>query len=250
MSSFYGGFGAQRFPAPTVASATALDPGHEAIIGLVQTAINSELGDAWRGIVANLSPDHFLVRPSITQPVGSVSSLEPSPQQMTQFKAEWPLLAVYREGDPELTWLTTGMRSWKQQWSVDYVIGPIKAAHVNKIGRFVIAVARVIDRVITLGYHPDYNNGVCAFFGQFTQIETKSIQGPGMSAMLTTESGAGYYGLTVTLESVERQVEDGYAATGMVDVDAGYVAVGTATEPPMTEQYTTVTIENQSPDPV
>lgn len=249
MASLYGGFGSQRFPAPAVTNAAALDPGHEAILGLIQAALNAELGDAWRAIVATLPAGHFLSRPASIQPVGYATTIETTPQQFTQVKAAWPLLAVYREGEPEMSWLTTGMRSWKQQWSVDYVIGPIDAAHVNKIGRFAIAVARVINRVITLGYHPDYNSGVCAFFGQFAQIETKSIQGPGVQQSLTEEAGSGYYGLTVTLESIERQIEDGYAATGMVDVDAGYVAVGTATAAPMTEQRTTITIENQTPDP-
>lgn len=248
MASLYGGFGAQRFPAPAVTNAALLDPGHEAILGLVHAAINAELGDAWRAIVASLPAGHFLAKPAAIQPVGYATTIETTPQQFAQFKASWPLLSVYREGEPELSWLTTGMRAWKQRWSVDYVIGPIDVAHVNKIGRFAIAAARVIDRVITLGWHPDYNGGVCAFFGQFAQIETKGVQGPGVQQSLTEESGSGYYGLTVTLESVERQVEDGYAAPGMVDVDACYVAVGTATEDPMTAHHATVAIETPDPE--
>lgn len=234
MTSFNGGFGSLRFPAPSVDSAAQLDPGHEAIIGLLKTAINSELGNAWTGIVAELDADHYLRRKEL-QPVSWTSDLEATPQQLTQFKTEWPILCVYRQGEPELVWLQNSGQSWKQQWSVDWIVGPLKAAHIHKVGRFAISVARCICRTIDLGYHPNYNHGICCFFGQFVQIDSKGVAGPGIQQSLTEESGSGYYGLTVTLETIEREYEDAVAKVGEINTDTNYVKIGTGTSVPLTE---------------
>lgn len=246
MTSVYGGFGALRLPAPSVVSATELDPGQEAILGLLECAINSELGEAWRGIVSSLPSTHYLVRAGNALPVQYVSSLELTPQQMTQFRAEWPVLAVYREGEPEFGWLSTQYRKLTQRWSADWIVGPLSAAHINRIGRFAIAVRNTIELAITYGMHPAFAGGHTQFHGQFSEITCVSSQGPGVSRRLTEESGSGYYGLTVEIETVERMVYDGYASAGAVDVDAGYIRPGTATDTPLTEIWIDVEIENES----
>lgn len=241
MPSLHDGFGALRLPAPAVSSAIDLDTGHESILGLLEAAINSELGDAWRQIVANLPADHYLVRaPAAINPVRHTSSLEMTPQQMAQFKAEWPVLAVYREGEPEFFWLTTQYRGLKQKWSVDWVVGPIHAAHTNKIGRFAVSVGRVIVAAITHGYHPDFRSGVRQFAGEFAEIECIGIQGPGRQVSLGEESGSGYYGITITLETTERMFQDGYTDSTTWDVNAGYLGATDGVETPMTEHWMTV----------
>jgi hypothetical protein len=248
--SMHNGFGATRFPIPgTIDSAYDVDPGQATILGLVEAAINAELGDAWRKMLGELPNTHPLIRGGSTNPVGVASPLEVTPQQMTQWKAAWPVLAAYRQGEPEFSWLSTERRQLKQEWSVDWVIGPLDAGQIIRLGRFTVAVARIVDAVISRGYHPAYKSGARQFFGQFASIETKSVQGPGIAQSLTEESGGGYYGLTVTLESIERDVMDGAAYAGLIDVDNGYVAVGTGTADTLTEIVDSILYENKTPDP-
>lgn len=242
----YGGFGGLRFPAPAVVSAADLDPGHTAILGLLEAAINDELGDAWRGIVGGLGSGHYLAQATEIKPVGTPSTFELTPQLMSQFQAQWPVLAVYREGNPKLEWSSTQYRHWIQEWSVDYAIGPLQAAHIPRVGRFVIAVGRLIDNVIVNGYHPAYQNGARQFYGQFASLEPIAITGPGIAQSLTDGEPGGYYGLTVTLRSIERRVETGYANASTFETYTGHVPVGTQTDTTMAEQYLTVTIENGS----
>lgn len=248
--SMHNGFGATRFPIPdTIESAYDVDPGQATILGLIEAAINAELGDAWLKMLGELPANHPLTRDGSTKPVGTALPFEVIPQHMTQWKARWPVLAAYREGEPEFGWMSTERRQLTQQWSVDWIIGPLDAGQIIRLGRFAVAVARIIDAVISRGYHPAYNGGARQFFGQFANIETKSIQGPGIAQSLTEESGGGYYGLTVTLESVEHDVMDGAAYAGLFDVDNGYVAVGTGTADTLTEIVNSIVYENQTPDP-
>ena len=242
----FGGFGGQRFPADAVTTAVDLDPGHTAIVGLLEAAINDELADAWAAIVGTLPTDHYLRLFSQIRPVGTASTLEMTPQVMTQYQSQWPVLAVYREGAPRLDWVSLQYRGWTQDWSVDYVIGPLKAQHLGKVGRFVIAVARVIENTITNGYHPAYLSGARQFFGQFSSIDPIGVMGPGIAQSLTDSEPGGYYGLTVTLRTLERRVETDYASATTFETITGYVPVGTGTADVMTEQYTTITVENGS----
>jgi hypothetical protein len=221
----FGGFGGLPLPARAVANAANLDPGHEALIGLIETAINSELTATWRAVTAGLEPDHYLLRNNCVKPVGYACAVETTDQQRTQFKAEWPLLSVYREGDPELVYYQNGYQSWKQNWSVDWIVGPLKTPHINKIGRLAIAVGRVICCVIDDGHHPDYHNDECQFFGQFAAVKSTSVVGPGVQHSMTEDAGSGYYGLTVTLETIERRFDDATAGS----YDRYYIGATTPT---------------------
>ncbi len=250
MTSLNNGFGANRFPLAEVDSAYSLDPGHETLLRLVETAINSDCGDAWRAIVERLPVTHYTRRDGVFQPVGLAIPFEVTPQEMTQFKASWPILAVYREGEPEFNWLTTEYQTLTQRWSVDYVLGPLTAAHKMTVGKFAISVARCIANVLLHCCHPDYQNGVSQFHGQFAGIQVKTVQGPGVAQSLGEESGAGYYGLTVTVETIERTTYDGYAGADAIDVQSGYVTEGTGTADTLTEIQTDVDIDNETPDSV
>jgi hypothetical protein len=249
MTSLNDGFGSLRFPAPVVDSAADLDPGHDAIVGLLETAINYELGDAWCAIVASLPANHFLKRDNLSTPVGYVSKVEITPQQMTQMKASWPLLSVYRQGEPEFSqFALNGLDVLKQEWSVDYVIGPLHVGHIVKIGAFCVQVARLIKVVLMHGYHPEYLSGARQFIGQFSSIECKSIQGPAVAAAMTDEAGSGYYGMTVQLETIERTVLDGYTDASTFETYTGYVPVGTGTAELMTEVLNDVGFDNETTD--
>jgi hypothetical protein len=246
MASMYGGFGGLQLPAAAVTSSAVLDPGHEALVGLISTAINSELTSAWRSTIATLGADHFLLRDNCIKPVGYTSTIETTDQQRTQFKAEWPLLSVYREGEPELLYLQNGYQSWKQNWSVDWIIGPLTSPHINKVGRFAIAVARVIMCVIDDGHHPDYQGDVCQFFGQFVVVKTTAIAGPGVQHSMSEDAGSGYYGLTVTLETIERRFDDAVATA----YDKFYVGATDPRATPLGEVVTTVDAEGLTATPI
>lgn len=250
MTSLNGGFGATLFPVETVDNAYELDPGHESLLRLLETAINSECGAAWQSIAARLSPQHYTQRDGVYLPVAMALPMEVSPQEMTQVKATWPILAVYREGEPEFSYLTLNHLALTQRWSCDYIIGPLSASHKLTVGKFAVVVARCIANVIHHGYHPDFRNGVAQFFGEFSSVQVKSIQGPGVAQSLGEESGGGYYGLTVTIETMERTVYDGYAGSNMLDVQTGYVAEGESTEEELTEAWIDVDFENETPDNV
>lgn len=244
MSSFNGGFGAVRFPAPSVTTGASLDAGHEALLGLLKQAINSELGVAWAATLASLNTDQFVDGPGT--PVCSALPIEATPQQLTQVKAKFPVLCVYREGEPELVWTYGCGQTWKQKWSVDWILGPVTAAHITKLGRFAVSVARVISRAIDLGYHPDFNSGVCQFFGQFAKVDCVGIAGPGVQQSLTEEAGSGYYGITVTLETEEREFEDAIAKEGEIGTPF-YVPIGTGSvSETVDEIYTTIKVGNGS----
>lgn len=241
----HGGFGAVRFPAPAVGSAQDLDPGQIAILELLEAAINAELGTAWCSIVATLR-DEAKLRQS-RQPVEFASTMELTPQEMTQVVTAWPLLAVYRQGEPEFDQLTLEYDKLTQQWSVDYVIGPLSAAHKVKIGRFCNSVAKLIWRTLDRGYHSAYKGGARQFLGQFTSIKATGVQGPGVAQSLGEESGSGYYGMTVLVETVEREVYDDVAQEGAFETDTGYVPLGTGTAPPLTAIESTLTLVNDDP---
>ena len=247
MGTLNDGFGSTRLPSPVVTEGADLDPGQSSILGLLEAAINSETGDAWRGLMGTLRADVFLSKaiPNATGlPVGHASRIEVTPAQMTQYSSGWPLLAVYRQGEPELTPMTLGgLDTLKQEWSVDYVVGPLKAGHIVKLSPFCVLVSRAIMVAIMHGYHPDFRGGAKQFAGEFSNIRVKSIQGPALAASLSEEQGSGYYGMTVVVETIERTVLDGYADANTFETYTGYVPVGTGTAAPMVEIFDTVTME-------
>lgn len=246
-TSLNDGFGALRFPVATAVEGIELDPGQASLLGLIKAAILAELGDTWTSLLATVDNAHPLNAKGNGTPVGTASLLEVTPQQMTQLLSSWPLLAVYRQGEPEFSQHTLGGYDvMRQEWSVDYVLGPLVAAHIIKLGPFCVAVRNVIKTVLMHGYHPTFRNGARQFFGEFVEVKVKSVQGPGLSASLGEEQGAGYYGLTVVVETTERTVLDGYAATGEFETDTGYVPVGTGTADLMDDVVNTITFDNQT----
>lgn len=260
--SIHNGFGATRFPLPTVTTGAELDPGAESLLRLLEAAINADAGDAWRSVLGILPPGHFLSKYE-NKPVGTASRTEVSIQNMAQFVARWPLLAVYREGEPTFEPCTTSFGYLVQNWSVDYIIGPLDPGDQKIIGSLCNPIARLIRTVLHHGYHPAYQNGVRQFMGQFSTIGTKAIQGPNVARDLSTgESGVGYFGMTIVVETRERDVLDGYApivhAPGDETPDVipnsfetvtGYVPAGTGTATVIEEIRNTVNYDNKTPEP-
>lgn len=205
--SINGGYGALAFPLAltgTTSHAEQLDPGQAAIGGLLKAAINAELGAAWQAICNRLEPGHHLNRVPGRLPVADVTDMEPSPAVLGQKYATWPILAVYREGEPRREPLNLVQRKTIQRWAVDYVIGPLDAGDQARVGKFAQVVGSVINRVIEEGWHPAYQSGRRQFHGQFMRIDVVGQMGPGVARVLGDEKGNGYYGLSILLQTEER----------------------------------------------
>lgn len=220
MTRSFDSFGASRFPlASNDGCAVNLDPGLASIVGLICAAVEADCGDAWRKIVSELESNSLLA--DSTGPIGTVITLMPNPQTMTQVKSTWPILAVYREGEPEVGQYSIDYRNLTQRWSVDWIVGPLGPDTQRKIGYFWIKVRDSILNAIIQGNHPAYQDGAYQFRGQFSEIWPVSAAGPAVSDTLTTEKGAGYFGGSIILQTVERMTFQVDAGALETDFDGG-----------------------------
>lgn len=253
--SIYNGFGATAFPVSIPDSTElvdALDHGRVAIAGLLRAAINAEVGTLWERVIRHLGPSHYLCR--VTQrgqssiPVMDVMLQEPNPGALQQRHSGWPLLAVYREGNPTTEGHSLYGSIRKQRWSVDWVVGPLDVSDFDRIGMVATKVADVVNYVIDEGWHPAFQNGTRQFYGQFVTIKVVDQQGPGVAQMIGEEKRTGYFGVSLILETGERKIKtDGW--TGDV-TNQNYPAFATQHDTPLTQIIVDGRVENQTPDPV
>jgi hypothetical protein len=212
MAASIDSFGASRFPltpSGAIKSAADYDPGLASIIGLLCAAIEANVGAAWRAMVSQL--DETSKYTDANRVIGSVLTVIPNSQNLTQVSVKvpgaqtaWPLLAVYRSGVASYDWKTTDYRFRRQEWSVDYILGPLGPDTQRKMGHFVVQVLNSIVEAITLGFHPAYMGGAYQFYGQFSSIDVLTSEGPAVAHVTPTDDGAGYFGGSAILESVER----------------------------------------------
>jgi hypothetical protein len=214
MAASLDSFGGSRFPLTIQDSATIYDPGLASIVGLLSAAIEANCGDAWRSIVSRLGINSMLAES--TGPVSSVlSGIKPNPANLAQLATALPVLAVYREGDPSYDNKSFDYTLRRQQWSVEWVIGPLGPDLQRKVGHFWVPVSNAIVVAIHEGMHPAYQAGAYQFHGQFSEINVLTSGGPAVAEDLTTDKGAGYFGGSVILETVERfTFQNDVAATG------------------------------------
>jgi hypothetical protein len=253
-TEIFNGFGCTRFPVDPdlvgdAKTAANLDSGQDSIIGLLEAAINADVGDAWKAIALELPMTHYLKSDELSQslPVNYTTDSEPNPALTTQQRFSWPCLAVWPSGQPESFELTMALPALRQNWSVVYLIGPLDAAWQRKLGRGMCRlVYRSIQRAIWQGKHPAYENGRRQFFGQFSSIDVKGCDGPGVLEILDKEKNVGYYGIGITLQTVERTVMDDFDEVED-PTNYAYVPAGTAS---LTQRWTDtrneVSVENGS----
>jgi hypothetical protein len=238
-------FGASRFPLTQGETCAAnYDPGQATIIGLLSAAIEACCGDAWRALTASLNNDHFLARSN--NPVGSVLTVQPNSQNLTQVKMAWPVLAVYREGEPTSGFYSIDYNNSTQRWSVDWIAGPFSPDTQRKIGALWVPISNAIRAAIVEGMHPAYQNGAYQFHGQFSEIRWITSAGPAVTQELTTDKGQGYYGGSVILETVERMTFQSDAAAAITDFDGGaYLTPHDGYGTPATGADVTVNYDNK-----
>jgi hypothetical protein len=227
----FNSWGSSRFPLTVSASvdvASQLDTGLHAISGLCVAAIEANCQAAWLRFVSNSHDRHWLR--SSSKVVGHVlAGVRPDAQNLTQIGTDWPLLCIYRESS-EFEPITASLMGRKQKWGVDWIVGPLDPASQIRFGAFWGQVLNSIAAAIVDGYHPSYLNGADCFHGEFVSIVPTSETGAGVSAELVNDKGAGYWGGSIVLESVERFVPQSGAAidtlnaagTAYAPADAGY----------------------------
>lgn len=247
MEALVGEFGDLDFPVTTsiTTTLTPLDPARERLTALFKAAINAELGTAWTTVTNTLDSGHALYG---TSPVQDTLELAPSPAVMTQRKPAWPLMCVYRSGKATLEPFTMHIDRIVQEWTVDYILGPLDVGDLRKVGDVCIAVAKIIRAVIRRRGHASYDSGALQFFpdkGGLGAIELKSSEGPGQASFAGDESGTLYYALTMTLETVEHLTDDAdeFGAFDAIDFEVG-VGSGDGIVPGLIYASTDVPIVN------
>lgn len=142
-----GGVGAQTFP---VAAGDDLDPAQTMFLALFRAAINAELGEAWQGIWQGDSK--FLTK----LPVESTFRTEPDLDNLRQTKQSWPILALYRSGEPTTDEFTLWQGRVTQSWRIEHVLGPVDVVSELKARPFLERERALITRVLSMGGHPVY----------------------------------------------------------------------------------------------
>lgn len=143
--------GALELPTTATGETTllSLDPALGILLGLLGTAIKTDLGPRWASArTGTCLADRLAVETTL--------DCEPSPALMREVKAEFPLLAVYRTGETEVTEFTMTVDRTTQRWGIDYVLGPLDAAGHRKLGAALQAVAKIVTEIVRVGGHPSY----------------------------------------------------------------------------------------------
>jgi hypothetical protein len=107
-------------------------------------------------------------------------------------------------------------------------------------------VRNSIMTAIELGHHPSYLSGAYLFFGEFVSLNTVTSAGPAVSESLVNDRGAGYFGGSVVLESVERITYQN-KATGDTFNQGGYLPPGDGYGDEATEAVVDVEFDNRTP---
>jgi hypothetical protein len=227
--SITNGFGAVRFPltAPNLNDGgSSVDVGLNTLTQLIAAAVNAEFRTKWTSAIESLSPNSK-IRGEYLQPVGSTFNEPPEPHQLTQTSLVWPILAVYRTGDPEDFDLTLCHRATRQTIHADWILGPLGVAEQKRMRGFLTAFLALVREVVRYGRHPAFDGNVRQFAGSFHSLQVTGVSGPGIARMLETDQGGGYYAVSAHLEAVERECNTSGGSS--VELGLGYVTDETAT---------------------
>jgi hypothetical protein len=200
------GYGAIDFPLVESPHETpsSLDPALTTISEYLAAVIRAEIGPAWIVAAGKLPCDHPLRESFLNGPIGRVIPSEPTKDTLTQYKAEFPVLCVYRTGEPETFNLSMKYCGYKQKWGVDWIVGPLDLGQRRMIGGFANPVVKIMRTAIFYGRHPAYNNRINPFYGIVSKLDVVGQHGPGVAQALGEEQGFGYWSVSLDLESIER----------------------------------------------
>lgn len=133
------------------------DPARDRLIALLNAALTAELDAVWD--VAKVGT--ALAGANV---VASTIYREPDQGLLRSNATAWPLLAVYRTGEPqEYEWFTTSYRMITSTWRVDYILGPLNEADMRRLGGMLELVPRVVADVVWSRGHSSYESGTQQF---------------------------------------------------------------------------------------
>lgn len=158
--SLYSSLGALTLP-PNVADVgdslqTVLDPALDKLVELFAAVITAELGAVFDLAKVGTS----LAGVDVVQ---TKLPMAPSVAVLQRYKAAMPLLCVCRDGKATWDELTLHEERMTQQWSVDYVVGPLSLDDERKLGSIAVAALKAIRGTVSRGYHPAFEGGAYQF---------------------------------------------------------------------------------------
>lgn len=182
------------------------DPALDRIADLLSSAIEGELGtgsdSAWAKVCASLPSGHRLA--SSTDPVGAVWKIEPSASAVNQMKPSWPLLAIWRTGEAEVSQRTLMKEQIVQRWTVMWSLGDLTADLGMKLGPVLQYIAKVIVQTIIKARHPSHDDGTLQF-GDYRGFLSRiyPVEYGAGQAHFADDEDAKFWAASVTLESSE-----------------------------------------------
>jgi len=190
-----------------------LDPARDILLDFFAAVLNEELKPAaistvtdtvWGKIVASTKFEG-------KSPVEFKLPHPPGRETLTQIRADFPMLAVYRDGTGEFDEYTIHQDRLSQPWRADYVLGTLDLAERRQVADVLPMVAKLITLAIRSGKHEAYNGGVGKLgqngAGLHSIGGTRYTMGP---AQFSSDDDAVYWGLSYEFRTIE---VDGGGAT-------------------------------------
>ncbi len=195
-----------------------LDPVRAKLLAFFKAAINSEFGEAWTKITGQLATDHVLRG---TSPVQTVLELEPTGKTLSQIKVGFPLLALHRTGEATFESYSFEEERLNQPWDLHYIVAPLEAANVHKIGDICVAVAKLVRLLVRNKSHKSYEDGATQF-GDLSRIDVPSFQ-TGPARYATGDDAPLYLAAVMRLDTQERSgdVDGAFEPLTGIDYDVG-----------------------------
>ena len=126
-------------------------------------------------------------------------------------EAEFPLLCVYRTGEPAFDHVTIEEERITQDWGIDYILGPLDVDDIPKLGDICGAVGKAVRLVIRQRGHKSYENGALQFYpdqGGFATIQLLSQLGPRQASFPDDESETLYFSVNFRVRTTETSNDD------------------------------------------
>lgn len=191
-------------PVQSERTLVSLDPARRILADLIKAAIEAEFTAAWQQATLGMNPDGPI---SPRTPVADVLELAPTGANIQERSTKFPLLAIYRSGEAEREEpVTFYSDSFRQPWTVDWVMGPADVATQYRFGDIAVAISKLIARVLDRQSHPAYRSGEIQFGptrGNLQSIRWTGHQGPAQAQFADRQDGPTYYAITISLESTE-----------------------------------------------
>jgi hypothetical protein len=202
--SVFASFGGLELPVSeqdVSSSLSSFDPARDRLLRWFRLAINSEFAFPWTEATDALPAGHALIG---TQPVQDSIPFAPTQSVMGTRKAAWPLLALHREGDAEISDFSLEEDQLKQRWQLHHILGPLDI----EAGRRVLDIGQAIGKFLALTIrrfgHQSVDDGANQQeLAGLMSLRIVSISGPGPASFDSDGETAVFWATRYTLETVE-----------------------------------------------